>query len=80
MNSDASSRTSSTVSLLNVLKAPKSSSLSRKRTEAHNSIPPRGKRKCRGTSTHDPKGVKPMQQIKEYPEEPFSVSNNKIVL
>ena len=43
MNSDASSRTSSTVSLLNVMKAPKSSSLSRKQSQARNPIPPHGK-------------------------------------
>ena len=75
---DTSSRTSSTASLLNVLKAPKPSSLSRKRTQARNPNPPRGKRRCRGTSTHDPKGIKPIQRVKEYPDELFSISNNKL--
>ena len=80
INSDSgntSSRTSPTASLLNVLKAPNPSSLSRKRTQACNPNPPRGKRRCRGTSTHDPKGIKPIQRVKEYRDKPFSISNNK---
>ena len=77
-DADTSSRTSSTVSLLNVLKAPKLSSLSRKQTQARNLNPPRDKQRCRGTSAHDPKGIRPIQRVKEYPNEPFSISNNKL--
>ena len=77
-DADRSSRTSLTVSLLNVLKAPKLSSVSRKQTQVCNPNPPRGKRRCRGTSAHDPKGIRPIQRVKEYPDEPFSISNNKL--
>ena len=69
-------QTSSAQSLLDVLKAPPRSSLSRKRTIARN--PPRGKRKSRGSSTNDPKSVKPAQRVKEYQDEPFTVSNCKL--
>ena len=65
-----------TSSLLSVLKAPKASNLSRKQVQAKN--PPCGKRRCRGTSTYDPKGIGPAQRVREYPNEPFSVSNKKL--
>ena len=67
---------SSPQSLLDVLKAPPRSSLSRKRTIARN--PPRGKRISRGSSTNDPKSVKPAQRVKEYQDESFTVSNCKL--
>ena len=67
---------SSAQSLLDVLKAPTRSSLSRKRTIARN--PPHGKRKSRGSFTNDPKSIKPAQSVKEYQEEPFTVSNCKL--
>ena len=54
---------SSAQSLLDVLKAPTRSSLSRKRTIARN--PPHGKRKSRGSFTNDPKSIKPAQSVKE---------------
>ena len=73
---EASETSSSTVSLLSILKAPTRSELSRKRLMARN--PPRGKRKCRGKSIHDPTNIKPTQRIKEYPNEPFTVSKNKL--
>jgi len=74
---ESTETSSSAVSLLNVLKAPKSSDLSRKRSVFRNP-PPRGKRKCRGSSTNDPTRIKPSQRVKEYPNEPFVVSNNKL--
>ena len=46
-----------TNSLLSILKAPKASSLARKRTQARN--PPSGKRRCRGTSANEPKHIEP---------------------
>ena len=67
---------SSAVSLLSVLKAPKASDLSRKHSVLRN--PPRGKKKCRGNSTNDPTNIKPTQRIREYPNEPFTVSNSKL--
>jgi len=68
---------SSAVSLLSILKAPKPSDLSRKRSVFRNP-PPRGKRKCRGNLTNDPTRIKPYHRVKEYPNEPFVVSNNKL--
>ena len=56
VNNDAQLNTSSS-SLLSVLKAPKASSLFRKRVQIKN--PPHRKRQCRGTSTYDPKGIGP---------------------
>jgi len=61
---------------MSVLKAPIISSLSRKRVQARN--PPLGKRRCRETSTYDPKGIDPVKWVKEYPNEPLSVSNKKL--
>ena len=67
---------SSVSSLMSVLKAPKLSNLSRKRAVLRN--PPRGKRRCRGSSVHDPTNIKPMQRVNEYPNEALTVSNNKL--
>ena len=65
------------MSLLDVLKAPTVSDLSRKRSIARN--PPCGKRRSRPRSTSfDPKNVKPSQRVKEYQDEPFTVSNCKL--
>ena len=69
-------RTSSAQSLLDVLKAPTRSCLSRKRAIARN--PPRGKQKSQGSSANDLKSVKPAQHVKEYQDEPFTVSNCKL--
>ena len=74
--SESTERNSSAVSLLSVLKAPKPSALSRKHLVLQN--PPRRKKRCRGNSTHDPSNIKPMQHVKEYPDEPFIVSNSKL--
>ena len=86
MDSESDSVTSSSVtesterslssSLLSVLKAPKASDLARKRSVLRNT--PRGKKKSRGNSTNDPTNIKPTQHIKEYPNEPFVVSNSKL--
>ena len=65
-----------TNSLLNILKAPKASSLVRKRTQARN--PPSGKRRCRGTSANEPKHIDPTQRVKEYKNEPFTVAKKKL--
>ncbi len=63
------------VSLLSRLRAPAPSELSRKRKCLSN--PPSGKRRSRGNN-HDtePKSVKPEQRVREYPKEPFVVSNS----
>ena len=62
--------------LLSVLKAHKSSDLATKCSVLKN--PPRGKKKSRGSSTNNPTNMKPTQRIKEYPNEPFVVSNSKL--
>ena len=55
---------SEVVSLMNRLRAPTKSDLTRKRKIATN--PPKGKRTCRGEATTDPKGVTPAQRLKEH--------------
>lgn len=70
-----STERSSSSSLLSVLKAPKASDLARKHSVLRNL--PQGK-KSRGNSTNDPTNIKFTQRIKEYPNEPFVVSNSKL--
>ncbi len=62
------------VSLLSRLRTPAPSELSRKCKCVSNH--PSGKHRSRG-SNHDtePKSVKPEQRVREYPKEPFVVSN-----
>ena len=55
---------SEVVSLMDRLRAPTKSDLTRKRKIATN--PPKGKRTCRGGATTDPKGVTPAQRLKEH--------------
>ena len=63
--------------LLQVLKAPQKSSLSRKRKVASN--PPIGqRRRIRGNSLSDPKKVTAQQRVQEYSSEPFTVSAGKL--
>ena len=71
-----STERSSSLSLLSILKVPKASDLARKHSVLRN--PPRGKKKSKGNSTNDPTNTKPTQHIKEYPNEPFVVSNSKL--
>ena len=63
---------SEVVSLMDRLRAPTKSDLTRKRKIATN--PPKGKRTCRGGATTDPKGVTPAQRLKELPGEALSAS------
>ena len=65
------------VSLLDRLKAPQRSELSRKRTVDRNP-PPKGKRRARGPHTSDPKSVSPAQRIPEFSDEQLTVSNGKL--
>ncbi len=71
------SSTDSARSMLDVLKAPTPADIARKRQIKHNP-PPRGKRRCQGSSTSDPKGVTPSQRVKEFPKEPLSVSGGAL--
>ena len=71
---ETASVTSSSRSLLDVLKAPTASDLSRKRFVARN--PPCGKKKSHpSTASFDPANIKPSQRMKEYQNQPFTVSN-----
>ena len=74
---ETSTSTSSTsaTSLLNVLRAPRPSDLARKRKLRCNP----GKRKTTKTSSNfDPKGVKPQDRVRKYPNDCLSVSNGKL--
>jgi len=66
-------------SLLNVLKAPKLSEISRKRETYKNTCGG----KCRkaqnsSSSASEPKTVQPQHQLKQYPNEPFDISAGKL--
>ena len=65
------------VSLLDRLRSPTSAEIARKRKIKANP-PPKGKRRCKGTLTSDPKGVTPNQRVRELSEEPFSISNGHL--
>ena len=66
-----------TVSILDRLKAPTPSDLHRKRKTKVN--PPCGKkRSTSSSSSSDPKRVTPIERVRQYPKEPFKVSNNRL--
>lgn len=65
-------------SLMEVLKAPQMSSLSRKRKVASNPPPVGHRRKTRGSLSSDPKKVTAQQRVQEYSSEPFTVSAGKL--
>lgn len=64
------------VSLLDHLKQPQPSALARKRKIAANP-PPRGMKRSKGVTTNDPKTVCASDRVRNYPNEPFCVSNGK---
>ena len=59
-------------SLLEVLKAPETSELTRKRKIDSN--PPTGRKKSRGQGSSEPKLVSPIDRVKEFPDECLTVS------
>jgi len=75
-NEDRNSSTSA-VSLLSILKAPRLSDLSRKRKVVVNPSP-KGKRSSTGRTSKTTVNIKPDQHVKEYPGEHFTVSNGKL--
>ena len=75
--SRSSTDSSSSKSLLDVLKAPTLVEIARKRDVRVN-LPPSGKRRRRGASTSDPKGVDPHQRIKCFMNEPLTVSGGQL--
>ena len=76
VESNTESSESGVASILNYLKPPKASTLARKRKIAVN--PPMGLKRSKGTASNDPKSVRPVDRVKSYPQEPFSVSNKKL--
>ena len=59
-------------SLLDVLRAPQASELTRKRKIDCN--PPTGKKTSRGQGSSEPKSVTPKQRVNEFPDECLTVS------
>ena len=76
-SSQQTSTQSAAVSLLDKLRSPKASELSRKRKVQEN--PSKGKRRHlpRGSQT-DPKSVTPSQRVREFPTEQLTVSAGKL--
>ena len=64
-------------SLMDSLRTPTASELSRKWKIDCNK-PPKGKKRSRGTCSSDPKFITPEQRVKQHPKECFSVSNKKL--
>ena len=65
------------MSLLDRLKAPIPSDLTRKRKIACNP-PPKGKKRSCGHCANNPKYVTPIQRVKEHPGEYLTVSNKQL--
>lgn len=63
-------------SILDRLKAPQQSDLTRKRSIDSN--PPKGKHRARGEGLCEPKSVSALQRIREFPGEHLVVSNKKL--
>ena len=71
------SDTSSDVSLLDRLRSPTPSDLSRKR-QVRQKAPPKGMKRGKGREKGDPRNVSPTERVRAYPDEQFTVSNNKL--
>ena len=72
---DSSGELFAVPSLLYRLKSPQVSDLARKRKLKCN--PPKGTMKGKGSVASNPKNVSPLDQVKAYPNEHFTVSYNK---
>ena len=66
------------VSLLDRLRSPTAADIARARKIKTNSEPPRGKRRCRGALSSDPKGVTPSQRVREFENEALTVSHGQL--
>lgn len=73
---ESSSESSAAPSLLSRLCAPQPLDLARKRRIKCN--PSGGTKKGKGSVVGDPKTVLPVDRVKAYPEEHFTVSNKKL--
>ena len=63
-----SEETGTVVSLLDRLKSATAADIARPRKRKRND-PPRGKRRCKGAVSSDPKGVTPQQRVREFTNE-----------
>ena len=61
------------VSILEALKTPKASDLTRKR-KMDCKTPPKGKRRARGEGSSEPKTVCPRERVREFPDECLTVT------
>lgn len=77
-NELTSSSSSSVPSLLSVLRAPRLSDLVRKRKTQTNNPGKRKKTRSSSSAASDPKGVKPQDRVKKFPDEQLSVSAGKL--
>ena len=77
-NELTSSSSSSVPSLLSVLRAPRLSDLARKRKTQTNNPGKRKKTRSSSSACSDPKGVKPQDRLKKFPDEQLSVSAGKL--
>ena len=73
----ASSSVSNTVSLLSRLKSPQLSELARKQKVCNNP-PPKGAKRSKGRNVGDLKSISPSERLKQFPEENFKITNNKL--
>ena len=64
------------VSILETLKAPKASDLTRKCKVDCN--PPKGKRRAHGEGSSEPKTVSPRERVREFPEECLTVTGKGV--
>lgn len=76
-DSDSGSSSRQIISLLDRLKSPTSADIARKRKTQANQ-PPTGKQRCKGPIASDPKKVTPNQRVREFSEEPFTVTNGHL--
>ena len=68
-----SEETGTVASLLDRLKSATAADIARPRKTKRND-PPRGKRRCKGAVSSDPKGVTPQQRVREFTNESLTVS------
>ena len=73
------SSSESSVSLLDRLRSPESSVLSRKR-KLHQNLPPTGRKRGKCRVVANPKDITPAERVRAYPNEHFSVNSNKKVV
>ena len=66
------------MTLLNRLRSPKPSELSRKRKIDDDNPPPKRKRESHGRGTVSPKSVSPSQRVREHSGECLTVSNKQL--